>query len=74
MTIDERVEAFMSMRNAESGMFRRMLKQTLLEAARDQRHVCAEAVAGLENANLYNRPETVGKDAAHQAVMNASIA
>lgn len=80
MTIDERVDNICKWTNLG---LRDAVRMALLEAMRDQRHNCAEAVIGLESANhailicregeahRLEPTNCIDKHVAHQAVMNA---
>ncbi len=73
MTIDERFERLMTMlpllSNADGDVngHRNVIRNALLDVARDQRHTCAEAVAAMDGDYL------IGKAEAIQATMNANI-
>lgn len=79
MTIEQRVTCLVPrvMRIVSAtggvGMFE-LLREALLEVARDQRHTCAEAIKAIEVDNE-DGIVAVGRMryAAHQAVMNATI-
>jgi hypothetical protein len=71
--IDERVTVLMRQlpyaNKTEGGVrgFEGLVRLVLLETARDQRHACAEALLAIDR-NAWSL------DAAHSAVMNATVA
>jgi hypothetical protein len=75
--IDERVTVLMGQlpyankTKGGVGGFEGLVRLALLETARDQRHLCAEAV--LLVAGDSNNPWMIDRDAAQQAVLNADI-
>lgn len=75
MTIDERVTDLMKVilttAGVPQGEFKEKLRLSLLEVARDQRHVCAEGVNGVEGDS--NNPWMIDREIAHSAVMNANL-
>lgn len=72
MTIDERVDEICVWR-AQNGV-REAVKTAMLEAMRDQRHACAQAINALEPKS-HNTAGAVciRQDVAHQAAMNANV-
>lgn len=71
-TIDERVEDILGELLHPTDEPAKVIRQALLEVARDQRHNCAEAVAGLKaeyGSPASPRVELLSQ--AHAAVMNA---
>lgn len=77
MTLDERIDHLMGClpytKKTSGGVkgFEQVLRQMFQQAVRDQRYACAEAVMTV--AGDSNNPWMIDKDAAHSAVMNASL-
>lgn len=73
VTTNERVDELMAnlpyvRKTAGVDVFRERLRQSILEAMRDQRHACAEAVLATGTTH-----HLIDKCDAHQRVMNATV-